>query len=81
MTVDLEPVGLCHAPAAGVKECLPLPGEVGSTTMVTTCLPDEGCQYWPLTVPDCSGEPEIRFQLHLNLLPLPGTLSSGDHHL
>ena len=56
-----EPIGLCHRPDAGELECLPLLGEVGSTTMVTTCLPDEGCQYWPLTVPDCSGEPEVRF--------------------
>ena len=63
LTVGGEPAGLCHAPDVAVRECLPLPGEVGSTTMVTTCLPDEGCQYWPLTVPDCSGEPEIRFHI------------------
>ncbi|MCJ7678521.1 MAG: hypothetical protein MUO35_12465 [Anaerolineales bacterium] len=60
VTADGEPFGLCHAPDAGVRQCLPLPGELGSTTMATTCLPDEGCQYWPLTVPDCSGEPEVR---------------------
>jgi len=58
VTVDLDPVGLCHALEVGLRECLPLPGETGSTTVVTTCLPDEGCQYWPLTVPDCSGRPE-----------------------
>jgi len=61
VTTDGEPIGLCHRPDAGELECLPLLGEVGSTTMVTTCLPDEGCQYWPLTIPDCSGEPEVRF--------------------
>jgi hypothetical protein len=60
ITVDLEPFGLCNAPAAGVRECLPLLDEVGSWMTVSTCHTDEGCQIWPLTVPDCSGEPEIR---------------------
>jgi len=73
ITVDLEPFGLCHAPAAGVKECLPLLGDVGSWMAVSTCHPDEGCQIWPLTVPDCSGEPEIRFSYTSTCFRSPAT--------
>lgn len=57
------PTGLCHTPAAGVWECLPLLGEVGSRVVVSTWLPDEGSQYWPVTIPDCSGEPPITYTI------------------
>lgn len=53
VTVDGAPFGLCHAPEAGVKECLPLNGAVGSVHRVRTCYPGEACEDWTVTVPAC----------------------------
>ena len=55
VTVDGEPLGLCHAPEAGVKECLPLEGAVGSVHSVRTCYPGEACQDRTVRVPACPG--------------------------
>jgi len=59
VTVDGDFFYFCHAPEAGVKECLTLPGEAGSTTTVRTCVTGEACQSWSVTVPDCSPEAEV----------------------
>jgi hypothetical protein len=59
VTTDGESFAICHAPDAGVKECVPLPGEVGTTTTVRTCITGEACESWPLTVPDCSPVAEV----------------------
>ncbi len=53
------PFSLCHAPARGVRECLPLVGEAGSASTIVTCLPGEPCDTWPVTVPDCSPQAEV----------------------
>jgi len=59
LTIDGEPFGgLCHAPDVGVKECLPLPGDVGSAHTVRTCYPGEACEDWTVTIPTCP-EPSV----------------------
>ena len=53
ITVDGASLSFCGNPEAGVKECLPLHGSIGSVHGVMTCYPGEGCEYWSVTVPAC----------------------------
>jgi uncharacterized protein YraI len=55
INVDGASLFLCHDPEAGVKECLPLRGYIGSVHTVRTCYPGEMCEARTVTVPDCLG--------------------------
>jgi hypothetical protein len=59
VAVDSEPFALCHTPARGLKECLPLPGELGSSHIVRTCYPGEACETWRVNVPECLPTPQV----------------------